>query len=897
MSDETKKTILLELNIDTVKAVKNQKELKELLAATNKELQEAEIGTETYKKLEVSAGLLTKRTKELTEATKQSTSELEVQEGSLRDLQAQYNKLSKALREAKPGQDVLGQSFEAAKKKAKALKEEIKDFESQLGNHQSNVGNYVEAIKEAGLDTGLFGGALGNLQGSFGKVKQGLDVAKTGFSTLRGAIIATGIGALVLLLITLFSYFTKTNAGAKLLSQGLGAVSAVTSVLFDRLAKVGKAIIDLNVAVYKFVTGDFEGAAKAADEATQGFSDSVDNLGGALAKAASEGVRLAKAEQDLITNQRKLSVLSAERKGQIEVLQKSAENQLLSEKERIDNLRKAGALLNDTKRQEIDLAKQNLKNIQDKNKLSDASEDDLQKEAEAKIKVIELENERNNLLAEFANKESGLIKAIAAQRAAENAKRLEMLQKIKDAENSLFLFRKETEINILKEQAKQAVTTTDERLALIDEIRQKEISLEKDKTKILLENDKLLKAERTLIKEQGAENVRKIEQSSSDEILKINKDLAEKLKKAEQALSVWRQEHQIKENDLLISDSKRTSESRIALLEERQAQEIKLETEKTNVLLQNDQITINEKILLEEQLAARKVEIERSTSTAILAITDATEAERVAKIKKAQDETVNFANQAAQTVGLISTTRLNKELVALDKQKQQELRIAGNNEAEKKKIEEKFAAKRAQAEKEAAIRANEIAKVQAVVNTFQAVTKSLTSAPFPLNLVLAAGTAAFGFAQVAQLNSESDKLADGGFIKNYGKAARGVLIGGRSHAQGGTKFYGEDGTRFEAEKGELLAVVNKRDTPLLSMLSNINSIHGKSFFGDGNSYSSYLADGGLAARASSSPVVENLSNQNDILAIVSSLPSPIVTVEDINAGQGSRAKVVSRANI
>jgi hypothetical protein len=164
-----------------------------------------------------------------------------------------------------------------------------------------------------------------------------------------------------------------------------------------------------------------------------------------------------------------------------------------------------------------------------------------------------------------------------------------------------------------------------------------------------------------------------------------------------------------------------------------------------------------------------------------------------------------------------------------------------------------------------------------------------------------------GFAQVAKIDSESDKLEDGGVfgmignsfkqIKNFGKAAYGTIIGGKPHSMGGTKFIGDDGTRFEAERDEALVIVNKHDTPLLSFLSSINSIHGKPFFGDGGSYGSYLADGGFAARANSQPVVDTISNKNDILAIVSSLPSPLVLVEDINYGQNNRAKITSRANI
>lgn len=60
------------------------------------------------------------------------------------------------------------------------------------------------------------------------------------------------------------------------------------------------------------------------------------------------------------------------------------------------------------------------------------------------------------------------------------------------------------------------------------------------------------------------------------------------------------------------------------------------------------------------------------------------------------------------------------------------------------------------------------------------------------------------------------------------KFSRGVLgfFGGKPHSQGGTKGYFDDGTMVEVEKDEAWAVVNKKNAPLLRLLSNINSLGG-----------------------------------------------------------------------
>jgi len=70
----------------------------------------------------------------------------------------------------------------------------------------------------------------------------------------------------------------------------------------------------------------------------------------------------------------------------------------------------------------------------------------------------------------------------------------------------------------------------------------------------------------------------------------------------------------------------------------------------------------------------------------------------------------------------------------------------------------------------------------------------------------------------------------------------GTIIGGKSHSAGGTNFVGSDGTRFEAEKGEYLAVINKKDAARAAMLDSINQRHGDAF---GIKASNYFARGGV----------------------------------------------------
>lgn len=58
-------------------------------------------------------------------------------------------------------------------------------------------------------------------------------------------------------------------------------------------------------------------------------------------------------------------------------------------------------------------------------------------------------------------------------------------------------------------------------------------------------------------------------------------------------------------------------------------------------------------------------------------------------------------------------------------------------------------------------------------------------------------------------------------IPKFGKGGL-QEVGGKSHASGGTKFYGEDGTAFEAEKGELIGVMNRNAASIFMQHNNKN---------------------------------------------------------------------------
>jgi hypothetical protein len=158
---------------------------------------------------------------------------------------------------------------------------------------------------------------------------------------------------------------------------------------------------------------------------------------------------------------------------------------------------------------------------------------------------------------------------------------------------------------------------------------------------------------------------------------------------------------------------------------------------------------------------------------------------------------------------------------------------------------------------------------------------------------------ATGIARVAVIGGiikGAFSIARAGLAANMPKAEKGMIIGGQPHSRGGTKFFGTDGTAFEAERGELLAVVNKRSTGLLNNLNMLNMAGGgNNFFAKGGL--KHLADGGFALRGMSLPVEANVSNFNYILKAIQAMPTPIVPVESIVNATGNLMRIERKATI
>jgi len=285
-----------------------------------------------------------------------------------------------------------------------------------------------------------------NTSGSTQQLSRGaLGTVTKGFVTLRGAMMATGIGALLVLIGSLTAAFKRSEEGQNKFAKILGVIGSVTGNLLDLLADLGegiisvfenpkqalidfknllvtnitnrfKAILDtvgfLGSAIKSVFKGDFNEALESAKKAGSSFVDSftgVENSIGkatnavkefgrevikdakSAAKVADQRAAADKAARDLIIER-----ANAER-DIAELREKAADKENVSTEERIKALEEAGRISEELAQKEIAVSKLRADAKTLENSLSKSTREDLDEEARLRADVINAETAKLKL--------------------------------------------------------------------------------------------------------------------------------------------------------------------------------------------------------------------------------------------------------------------------------------------------------------------------------------------------------------------------------------------------------------------------------------------------------------------------------------------------------------------
>jgi len=293
----------------------------------------------------------------------------------------------------------------------------------------------------------------------FKTVTQGAQKGIAAMKTLRGAVLATGIGALAIAVLSLVSYFTKTEEGAQKLRKAMAFLGAILDKIRDVFVGLGKrltevkfsfeslgdllkkgfqaivqnivnrfvALLDIAKAIGKLFKGDFKEGLKDLADGTIKLTTGIDDMSGKLEKArdkfkafTAEVSAAAKAAADLADRQNKLKVSQrdflveqAKLEVQLSEARLKTNDATLSTEERIKALNEAQAIQNEISNEQLRLAKEAYEIKKAQNALASSTEEDLDEEANLLANLIRVEKERNDKSKEFSDQRSALQKAEA----------------------------------------------------------------------------------------------------------------------------------------------------------------------------------------------------------------------------------------------------------------------------------------------------------------------------------------------------------------------------------------------------------------------------------------------------------------------------------------------------
>ena len=343
---------------------------------------------------------------------------------SVKTLQAEYVNLSAEERE---NEKVGGE----LQKTIKAQNDALKELEKNIGITGRNVGNYSDEIKGALVESGLFNKAQAALAAAQKAYSSATKVATISTKSFGAALVATGIGAIVVILGSLIAALTRTQEGMDFVAKSTAAVGTFVSSVIDAFANLGKQLVENVVPAFigfknilvGILTLDFnqvregvEGVSKAASN-IDGIN--ILKVGANAAKAAKEAFQL---QENLIALEReeaRYGVTIAENEAKINALREAARDETLSFKEREDALKQAVQIESEQLEQSVMFAKQRLEILKAQNSLTESTEADLQAQRDLEIQISKLEAQSANNRIKLNNE----LKTINSQRESE-AKRL-----------------------------------------------------------------------------------------------------------------------------------------------------------------------------------------------------------------------------------------------------------------------------------------------------------------------------------------------------------------------------------------------------------------------------------------------------------------------------------------
>ena len=786
-----------------------------------------------------------------------------------------------------------------------AQDEAYRELQRSIGVTQVDVGNYRQAILDALGDNQAFGTSMNGIVNSFNNVRMNVIAlstpfvnfvqtgrlapaalnataaatgnVSTGMKVLRGAIIATGIGALVVVLGSLIAYFTSTQEGINKVNKVLTPLKVVFQTLIGVVQNFGKylleaithpkqmlidlldflkgqfmnrlnGMIDIFKGIGKIITGDIKEGIKQVGEAAAQTVTGVENVVGKVkdaGKAMSDTIDEAvKRGQRIEEINQKLSSSEAD------FIQQTAElKQLFKEQNMIaEDTTKTFAEREEAAKKSIEIQKQINKLAEDRNGLeqellnlkfasndtSDADRAELAKkkaelaeQAAARIEAITTQNNKVNTIRKAANDQANA----QAKEAADKA-RAHLEEQLKWQREAVEEYVKTNSAVAQSLQERLAIEEKgmQDRLALLDkekanglikkneyEKQKREIEEAYLKTRVELS----IEAVKKEAEQYEAQNKTKIESETRLTAELITQEQARQDAIYQKKVEALEKEKQLKqEAHNWDYNAEEEYQSQLRALQEdhdTQRRELKKQADEQD----KEQRKLNADLDFQERIA--RLESEEAGEYEI----------RYAQLENENALAIQKADEQHQA-GQLSDEQYqrNIELIRKDYAKKKIAIDKSVEDAKLQAFQSVFGQIKGLVGEQTAL-GKAAAIAETTINTYMAAQKAYSAmAAIPvvgpaLGAVAAAAAVASGLMNVAKISSTDVKYEKGGLLK------------GKSHNEGGIPFTVAGRGGFEAEGGEY--IVNKRATAMyFPVLEAINRSAGY-----GNYNPVYMAAGGV----------------------------------------------------
>jgi hypothetical protein len=314
----------------------------------------------------------------------------------------------------------------------------VKDLGKAAKNTTKETKEMETGVMAAWGEVNILGTSLGSVGKAF---KSTAKTAKLMFTSIKVGLISTGIGAFVVAIGSLVTYFTSTQRGAEQLEIALAKLGAGFQVIKDRVSNFGEGLLKI------FKKGGLKEGIDQMKNSFKGVGDEIKEDVKLMGELAQASIDLRKAE-------RAVNQETAKRRAEIEQLKLVAEDVTKTEEERLAAAERAFAIEKRLVNQRVANAKEAVRIQKEEMEASENMEADLEKltqleinlaniQQESTTKQIELNNKINAIRKEGeAAKEQARLKAEAEKKKLEQqtATDLETLRQANatEQENELF---------------------------------------------------------------------------------------------------------------------------------------------------------------------------------------------------------------------------------------------------------------------------------------------------------------------------------------------------------------------------------------------------------------------------------------------------------------------------